>query len=77
MNLDYDNIPLSKLLRERDIFDIFDEEFRSEGWLDVTALIGSDSSLKDLESDQTVPATVLERIRARLNALSDNEEKEE
>ena len=66
----YEDIPLSQLLKERQIFEIFDDEFRNEGWLDVTALIGSESSIKDLEADQTIPATVLERIKTRLAALS-------
>ncbi len=64
--MDYKNIPLSEILRDRDIFVIFDEEFQKDTWLDVTALQGSDSTIEDLHSDKTVPENVLERIEKRI-----------
>lgn len=64
--MDYKNIPLSEILRDRDIFVIFDEEFQKDTWLDVTALQGSDSTIEDLYSDKTVPEKVLERIEKRI-----------
>ena len=64
--MDYKNIPLSEILRDRDIFVIFDEEFQKDTWLDVTALQGSDSTIEDLYSDKTVPESVLERIEKRI-----------
>ncbi len=64
--MDYKNIPLSEILRDRDIFVIFDEEFQKDTWLDVTALQGSDSTIEDLYSDKTVPENVLERIEKRI-----------
>lgn len=64
--MDYKNIPLSEILRDRDIFVIFDEEFQKDTWLDVTALQGSDSTIEDLRSDKTVPENVLERIEKRI-----------
>ena len=64
--MDYKNIPLSEILRDRDIFVIFDEEFQKDTWLDVTALQGSESTIEDLYSDKTVPENVLERIEKRI-----------
>ena len=64
--MDYKNIPLSEILRDRDIFVIFDEEFQKDTWLDVTALQGSDSTIEDLYFDKTVPENVLERIEKRI-----------
>lgn len=69
MKTNFEDIPLSQLLKQREIFEIFDEEFRNEGWLDITALIGSDSSIKDIEADQTIPKLVLDKIKERLAAL--------
>ena len=58
--------PLAEILADRKIFNIFDEEFRRAGWLDVTALLKSESSLNDLYKDGTVPEAVLDRIKEKI-----------
>ena len=67
--MDYKKIPLAKLLSDRRIFGIFDEEFRKSTWLDVTGLIGSESTLGGLYDDGIVPSDVLDRIIERLKNL--------
>lgn len=67
--MQYENIPLKNLLSDRQVFGIFDEEFRNGGWLDVTALLDSESSFSDLYQDGTVPEKVLDRIKTRLTDL--------
>lgn len=69
MTEDFRNKPLSELLQDRSIFHIFDEEFQKAGWLDVTALLNSESRIEDLYEDKTVPADVLDRIVEKVNAL--------
>ena len=64
--MQYENVPLKDLLSDRKVFGIFDEEFRNGGWLDVTALLGSESLFADLYQDGTVPEKVLDRIKQRL-----------
>ena len=59
--------PLAEILADRKIFNIFDEEFRNAGWLDVTALLKSESSLNDLYRDGTVPEAVLDRIKEQIS----------
>lgn len=59
-------ISLSELLKNRDIFEIFDEEFHNASWLDASALLGSESTLEDLYKDKIVPGHVLDRIVATL-----------
>ncbi len=65
----YDELPLSELLQQRQVFSIFDEEFREAGWLDVTVLLDSESTIKGLESDGTVPDKVISSIRSRIEKL--------
>lgn len=67
--MQYDDIPLKMLLSDRQVFGVFDEEFRNGGWLDVTALMDSESCFSDLYRDDTVPAKVLDRIKQRLTEL--------
>lgn len=64
--MDYTKLPLSEILREREVFVIFDEEFQKETWLNVTALQGSESTIEDLYNDGTVPEEVLKRIEKRI-----------
>ncbi len=64
--MNYRNCPLSELLQNREIFSVFDEEFQKDTWLDVTALLGSESTIDQLYGDGTVPAETLDRIVARL-----------
>ena len=64
--MEYKKLPLSEILRKREIFVIFDEEFQKDTWLNVTALQGSDSTIEDLHTDKVVPENVLERIEARI-----------
>ncbi|MCR4694780.1 MAG: hypothetical protein K5773_05630 [Pseudobutyrivibrio sp.] len=65
--MDYREYPLSELLKNRKIFAVFDEEFQQSTWLDVTALLNSDSTINQLYRDETVPAETLDRIIARLS----------
>ena len=65
--MDYREYPLSELLKNRKIFAVFDEEFQKGTWLDVTALLGSDSSINQLYHDGTVPRETLDRIVERLS----------
>ena len=64
--MNYRDYPLSELLQNRDIFAIFDEEFQRGTWLDVTALLQSESSINQLYGDGTVPRETLDKIVARL-----------
>ena len=67
--MQYNELPLKDLLSDRNVFGIFDEEFHKAGWLDVTALLDSESRVSDLYQDRTVPEEVLDRIAQRLNNL--------
>lgn len=64
--MDYKNLPLSQILREREIYIIFDEEFQKSTWLELSALQNSDSTIEDLYSDKIVPKDVLDRIGERI-----------
>lgn len=64
--MDYKNLPLSQILREREIYIIFDEEFQKATWLELSALQNSDSTMEDLYSDNIVPHEVLDRIDERI-----------
>ena len=64
---------LSVLLQNRDIFAVFDEEFHKATWLDVTALLSSESTLSDLYTDGIVPAAVLDEIVKRIEVKSDED----
>lgn len=66
MNSEITSIKLKDLLSNREVFQIFDEEFSGAIWLDVTALLKSESTLADLYKDNTVPKEVLDRIVTRL-----------
>ncbi len=65
--MDIKQQPLSTLLQNRDIFAVFYEEFQRATWLDVTALLSSESTLSDLYNDGTVPAEVLDEIIKRID----------
>ena len=65
--MDYREYPLSKLLQNRKIFAVFDEEFQKGTWLDATALLGSDSTINQLYRDGTVPSDTLDKIVERLS----------
>ncbi len=65
--MDYREYPLSQLLQNRKIFAVFDEEFQKDTWLDVTALLGSDSTINQLYRDSIVPSETLDRIVTRLS----------
>ncbi len=66
--------PLAEILADRKIFNIFDEEFRNAGWLDVTALLKSESSFNDLYKDGTVPEAVLDRIKEKIGGSLEPED---
>ena len=65
--MDYREYPLSKLLQNRKIYNVFDEEFQKGTWLDTTALLGSDSTINQLYRDGTVPRETLDIIVQRLS----------
>lgn len=65
--MDYREYPLAQLLQNRKIFAVFDEEFRKGTWLDVTALLGSESTINQLYRDGTVPRDTLDKIVERLS----------
>ncbi|SDB25380.1 hypothetical protein SAMN02910298_01275 [Pseudobutyrivibrio sp. YE44] len=65
--MDYREYPLSQLLQNRKIFAVFDEEFQKDTWLDVTALLGSESTINQLYRDSIVPSETLDRIVTRLS----------
>ncbi len=66
-------MPLSVLLRQRDTYAVFDEEFRKGRWLDLTALLESEGTIRDLYQDGLVPAQVLDAITERLDQLDEME----
>ena len=67
--MNYEDMPLCELLQKPGIFEIFDDEFHKDSWLDVTVLLASDSSLKDIVADGTVPDAVVARICDRLDQI--------
>jgi len=67
--MNYEDMPLSELLQKPGIFEIFDDEFHKDSWLDVTVLLASDSSLKDIVADGIVPEAVVARICKRLEPI--------
>ena len=67
--MNYEDMPLSELLQKPGIFEIFDDEFHKDSWLDVTVLLASDSSLRGIVADGTVPEAVVARICARLDLV--------
>ena len=73
--MDISKEPLSVILQDRDIFSVFDEEFQKATWLDVTALLSSESTLTDLYNDGTVPADVLDEIVNRIKKEKSYEDK--
>ena len=66
MFMDYKQMPMSELLKDRAVYSIFDDEFSKGTWLDVTGLVRSDATLMDLYNDGTVPGQVLDNIIDRL-----------
>ena len=45
--MEFRQIPFSELLQDRAAFDVFHEEFQKGTWLDVAALVGSESTIDD------------------------------
>ena len=67
--MDFKDTPLSELLQNREIFAVFDKEFQKTSWLDLTALLRSESSIKDLYADTIVPHEVLDNVVKKLDFL--------
>ena len=65
--MDYREYPLSQLLKNRKIFEVFDEEFQKGTWLDATALLRSECTINSLYKDGTVPRETLDKIVERLS----------
>jgi hypothetical protein len=68
---------LSTILRDRAIFNIFDQEFQKESWLNLSMLTGSECSIDDCYKDGTVPKTVLDKIVDKLEAFEKESEPSE
>lgn len=62
-------LPFSQILKNRIIFDIFDQEFQKGIWLDLSALLGSDCCIDDCYRDGTIPNEILDGIVKKLEAL--------
>lgn len=69
MLMNYKDTPLSELLSNRSIFEIFDEEFAKGTWLDVTALLKSECTLDGLYDDPSIPNDILDSILVKLEKL--------
>ena len=68
--MEFRKIPFSELLQDRAVFDVFHEEFQKGTWLDVAALVGSESTIDDAYKHDTIPADVLDAIVARLEEMN-------
>lgn len=68
--MEFRQIPFSELLQDRAAFDVFHEEFQKGTWLDVAALVGSESTIDDAYKHDTIPADVLDAIMARLEEMN-------
>ncbi len=69
--MDYRKVPFSQLLQQREIFSIFDEEFqKGSTWLDVAAIVRSESTIEDVYRDGTVPSETLDAIVKRIENLN-------
>ncbi len=65
--MSYKTVPFSQLLQQREIFAIFDEEFRKGStWLDASAIVHSESSIEDAYKDGTIPSDTLDAIVKRI-----------
>lgn len=67
--MDFRNIPFSELLQDREVFGIFDEIFQKGTWLDVSALVASDSTIESSYKDGTIPESSLDEIVEKLNEI--------
>ncbi len=67
--MDFRKTPFMELLKDRNIFSIFDRAFRQGTWLDVTALLGSESCIDDAYRDETIPTDTLDLIVLELEKL--------
>ena len=68
--MEFRQIPFSELLQDRAAFDVFHEEFQKGTWLDVAALVGSESTIDDAYKHDSIPADVLYAIVARLEEMN-------
>lgn len=68
--MEFRQIPFSELLQDRAAFDVFHEEFQKGTWLDVAALVGSESTIDDAYKHDTIPADVLDAIVTRLEEMN-------
>lgn len=70
--MEFRQLSFSELLQDRAAFQVFHEEFQKGTWLDVAALVGSESCIDDAYKDGTIPEAVLDAIVARLEQKNEN-----
>ena len=58
MYMDFKKLPFSQMLQDRKVFGIFDDVFQQGTWLDVSALLASESCIEDAYADGTIPKDV-------------------
>ena len=57
--MDFKKLPFShKCYRDRKVFGIFDDVFQQGTWLDVSALLASESCIEDAYADGTIQKDV-------------------
>lgn len=69
MYMDFKKLPFSQMLQDRKVFGIFDDVFQQGTWLDVSALLASESCIEDAYADGTIPKETLDLIVERMETL--------
>ena len=69
--MEFRQLPFSKLLQDRATFAVFHQEFQKGTWLDVAALVGSESCIDDAYKEGTIPEDVLDAIVVRLEQMNE------
>ena len=67
--MDFKKLPFSQMLQDRRVFGIFDDVFQQGTWLNVSALLTSESCIEDAYADGTIPSETLDLIVERLEDL--------
>lgn len=62
-------IPLNKLLKNQKVYQVFYESFRKDPWLDLTALVDSETTINGLYEDGIVPSNVMNSIMDDLKSI--------
>ncbi len=64
--MDFKKLPFSQMLQDRRVFGIFDDVFQQGTWLNVSALLASESCIEDAYADGTIPSETLGSDRGAL-----------